>query len=255
MRSWPAGGVGEGTTTRATLALAVADKLRGLLSEGAASAPLGHHSSRAPRPGPALCPDPWGRGRSRQVTALGEHTGLVRTWGLGGPQNEEIPPGLWRWSPPPRLPSLVDSVSLLVSENKEVTVHRLAVWTLSLVLGGPRWPGPGPRDGIWVTSPRVCVGWAAGIPGLGVAPRTGRLRDGAQGVQSACSTHGPSTCTLAGSEGLRTGGQPHVEGMLSPAPFFPQGPCPPQTLLVDLEPDLYGAKGLDRVTSVPGVCV
>lgn len=85
--------------------------------------------------------------------------------------------------PPDFAPLL--TVSLLVSENKEVTVHRLAVWTLSLVLGGPRWPGPGPRDGIWVTSPRVCVGWAAGIPGLGVAPRTGRLRDGAQGVQSA----------------------------------------------------------------------
>lgn len=175
---------------------------------------------------------------------------------LGDPRMRRSLQGSGDGRPPrPRLPSLVDSVSLLVSENKEVTVHRLAVWTRSLVLGGPRWPGPGPRDGIWVTSPRVCVGWAAGIPGLGVAPRTGRLRDGAQGVQSACSTHGPSTCTLAGSEGLRTGGQPHVEGMLSPAPFFPQGPCPPQTLLVDLEPDLYGAKGLDRVTSVPGVCV
>lgn len=157
---------------------------RACYQRGQPVSPLGHHFSRALRPGPALCPDPWVRVRSRQITALGEQAGLVRTWGLGGPQTEEIPPGLWRW-PSPRLPSLVDSVSLLVSENKGVTVYRLAVWTLSLVLGGPRWPGPGPRDGIWVTSPRVCVGWAAGIPGLGLAPRTWRLRDGAQGVLSA----------------------------------------------------------------------
>lgn len=39
MCSWPADGVGEGMTTRATLALDVADKLQSLLSEGAASIP------------------------------------------------------------------------------------------------------------------------------------------------------------------------------------------------------------------------
>lgn len=112
-RSWPAGGVGERMTTGATLALDVADKLWSLLSEGQPVPPLSHHSSRAPRPGPPLCPGPWDRARGRQITASGASRPCVDLGVLGDPRMRRCPP---------RPPSPVDSASFLVSENKEVTV-------------------------------------------------------------------------------------------------------------------------------------